>query len=1146
MGTKPTSIFADISSDQVNEGETDMLRIFYGRESTDKEAAMFDRIGQSLSALGKRGAPSGIFLIVPDQYTLQAERNAISHLKVKGLMDLEVLSFSRLAGKVINETGGSRRIPIDKHGRHMLLVKVMKNQAERLFVFRGMSSSHSFIDMANNLISEMKQHNSSPEAIKKIIGEMEEDSLLRRKLSDIAVIFESYEEQIKDKYIDNEDHLNLFISGLGQSSIIKSAEFWIAGFDSFTPKSIKIIEQLNLYSFGVNMVLTSDEGSEDEELFQLTKEMMRKLENAAGSGNTEIKRLEKPLSVRHSAILHLEKQLYANSFKQFSGGDEAISFCRAANFYSEAETAAAYIIGLVRDGGLRFRDIAVICNDMDGRGAVIKRVFDEYEISYFIDQKRRTLHNPAIAFISALLDIAGSGWAYEDVFRLVKTGFCPIDGDEAEDLENYAIRYRIKGAKWKKDFLYGKKEYEEDEFERLNESRRILTELINSYEKKAADAITVREKTTTLYEFLSNEADMANKLENLCIKLEEDSQLEAAMETRQIWESILGLFDQLAELIGDEPISKEDYSAMLKAGFESIELGMIPTTIDQVVVGTMQRTRVGRIKALVVLGANDGVLPEAAGEEDLLNRDERALLLEKEILICKDDELRSSEERLAIYKQLSRPEKYLWIGYSAADMEGKELRPSIIFDRLRKLFPDVSVKKDLRNQDDPMLLLNSAESSLKFLAEALRKAGMEEEEPDPVWKAAFNWYKEKDGRGLSLICRGIAFTNRMENLEASLVEKLFGRQNPQEQRISPSRLEKFSRCPFAHFVHYGLAPKERRVFEVAGREVGDVYHRCLMLLSESLTLKGTPLNHENSPWMKLTKEECSAKVAELMEAVAAEYREGVLESGEEEKYRSGRMREVCERAAWALVEHVRQGQIDEMYFEEAFGSGEGRLFPPIRIAAGDREILIEGKIDRIDVLPGGYIKIIDYKSGKEKFDVKEALGGWRLQLMLYLKAVTAGMEALGRPAKPAGIFYFEIADPMIDVTGYSEQEIKDKLESGFRKLFKLDGVVLDDPAVIENIAGEFSGFSEVIQVRKNKEGVITGTADDRLLSEEEFEDFQTAMDGVIEELCGKLAAGVIHLRPKKNKDETACKYCDYKSICNFELSFDGCSYDVVK
>ncbi|HZK02120.1 MAG TPA: PD-(D/E)XK nuclease family protein [Anaerovoracaceae bacterium] len=1128
-----------------------MLHIYFGRENVDKERAMFEKIAQIMPNLGETGYPSQILLLVPDQYTLQMERNAISNLKVKGLMDLEVLSFSRLTERILDETGGSKRIPIDKHGRHMLLTKVINDENENLSVFRGLSKSHAFIDMTNNLISDMKQHNSTPDEIKNISEEIGDSRLLKDKLKDISIIFQRYEDLIQGKYIDTEDHLNFFISKIGQSETVKRTEFWITGFDSFTPKSIEIIKELVKHSFGVNIVITSDDRLEDEELFRITREMMYRLEEAVGPMQVKRSRLEGPLTFRSPPVMHIERNIFSYPYFEFAGDADSLCLCRAANYYNEAETAASYICELVRDKGLRFRDIAVICNDTDVRGAIIRKVFDEYEISYFMDEKQQGLHNPVIIFITALLDVIQSSLSYEDVFRMVKTGLCPISISDAEELENYAIRYRIKGNRWACDFIYGNKEYDEDEFQRLNESRQDLYKFIMAYKNRNSDAVTVKARTTALYEFLMETVNIEFQLEIISRDLENSSEFEAAMEMQQIWESIVDLFNQLIELIGDESVSHEDYSAMLKAGFESLELGLIPTTIDQVVVGTMQRTRVGHIKALIVLGANDGVLPADIIDDELLSKDEKAYLLDREIQICKNSDFKVFEERLAIYKQLSRPEKYLWIGFSSADMDGKEIRSSIIFDRIRGLFPETAIEKDLLNREEPILLVDRPDSSLKHLASALQMSENEGTELDPVWKSAYNWYRENDSRRLNLIIKGLNFTNRIEKLESSLIYNIFGSQSGRQGedtedtlKISPSRLEKFSRCPFAHFVHYGLTPKEKRIFQLAGREVGDVYHRCLMMFSDRLTIQGLPLTHKDSPWMKLTKEECGAIVASLMDKIAAEYREGILGYGEEEKYRTERMREVCEKAAWALAEHVKQGQIDEIYFEEGFG--RGRLFPPIEITAAGQKFLIEGIIDRVDVLPRNYIKVIDYKSGKERFNPKEALGGWKLQLMIYLAAVIEGMKTLNREAKPAGVFYFEISDSMIDAEGFDEKTLKEKLESELRKQYKLDGVVLDEHTVVNDIAGDFNGYSDILPIRKNKDGKISGTSAGRVLTEEEFSEFQKSMNQIIISLCESLADGVISIKPKKNKDETACRYCDYKSICNFELSFDGCAYDVVK
>ena len=1126
------------------------MNLFYGRESVDKDRFLFDRIAEGLSSIGEEGAPKRIVLLVPDQYTLQAERNAFLYLGVRGFLDLEILSQSRLAERILSETGGSNRVHIDKHGRHMLLSKILSDVEKDLTVFLGMGRSHSFLDMTNDFISEMKQYNTGLPELRSIVDSLEEDTILRRKLSDIALIFEQYEEQIEGRYIDTEDLVELFLSKIGQSTFIQDTQFFMAGFDSLTPKTIRILTELDRYGKGVDLILTSDASSQDRELFLMTMGLMTKLEQATGGQKTDRKEILGPFLERSEPLHHLERELFAFPFETYKGDPlglpEGIRFCRAANYYAEAETAAQYISTLVREKGLRYRDIAVICNDVEGRGSVIKRVFDEFGISFFMDQKRTILHDPAIVFVSSLLSVITEGWLYEDVFQLLKTDLCPIQREDYESLENYAIRYKIRGNRWKKEFLYGGTQLMEGELDRLNQVRQELSDFIGALEMPFVKAKTVREKTAALSDFLRERADLPGQIEGIAKQLEEEGQFETALEMNQIWEGLIKLFEQLVELIGEETISDADYKDMLQAGFESVEVGLIPSTIDQVVVGTMQRTRVGKIKALVVIGANDGILPATPSGDDLLSQDEKVLLLDRGIVICQDDDRRMMEERLAIYKNLSKPERYLWIGYSASDPEGKELRPSMIFDRLRQLFPQIPLEKDLENTGDPLVLIERPRSSLKHLSEALRSAGFGEEELSPAWRAAYNWYQERGYRGLAMIRDGFTFTNKLEKLEKGLIKDLFQKKNRDQLTLSPSRLEKFGRCPFAHLVLYGLVPEERRIFEVAGREAGDVYHECLMRLAESLTVKGLDITDESSPWMALSKEDCYLRVDSILNDIASEYREGMLISGEEEQYHMDRIKEVCYFAAFAMVEHVQQGRIEEVYFEEAFGEGEDKLFPPIHVKAGDQDVLIEGKIDRVDVLPGGFVKIQDYKSGKEHFDATEAKAGYRLQLMLYLKAAIAGLQQQGKSAKPAGIFYFEIADPQIDASNLMEAELSAKIEKELRRAFRLDGVVLDEPEVIDAIAGEFAGYSEILPIYKSKDGKVTGNSETYLLSEEDFTTLRSTVDQTINDLCTSLATGIIDVRPKKTKNETACKYCEYKSICNFELSFDGCSYDVVK
>ncbi len=1160
-----------------------MLHLYYGRENLDKEKFIFDRIDSVLTQFHKAASSSlgeeeaghrKILLLVPDQFTLQAERNAFAYLGVDGLMDLEVMSQSRLGFKVLSEVGGSNKVPIDKYGRHMLLTKILTEENERFEAFRGMNQRASFIEMANNLISEMKQFNASPADIQKILAETEETSILHRKLKDILAIYEKYEELIEGKYLDTEDYLNLFVSKISQSHLIRNSMIWINGFDYFTPKSLNIIEQLMVTAKEVNIVLTADcssgsrgyanlPESRDSDLFDLTRGLMGKLKLIAQRNGLEYN--EKLIDLKYqiqagenrgekaSALVHLEQEVYAQPYQRSTAG-KSITLCQAANFYGEAETAAARITQLIRDEGLRYRDILVICNDMETRASVIKRVFADYGITAFLDKKRDILHHPSIEFIAALIDITTKGWRYEDVFRMLKTNLTPVSMDDCEELENYVIKYRIKGSRWKTDFSYGVKAEGEESLARINETRKLVYEYIYSFEKELKQKKTVRDKTAAIYRYLKDKAQLPEKIEALIDYLVTENQLEYAEETSQIWNIMIGIFDQLIELLGEEELPLEEYGTILNTGFEAVEIGLLPPTIDQIIVGTMQRTRTGNIKALIILGANDGLLPASAVSESLLNEDEKAILYKKGIEICKIDDLRIKEEKLAIYKTLSKPSRYLWIGYSASDLDGKESKQSILFDKIRKIYTDLPISKDILNQEDPMFLMEAPRSTLKHMTQAFRNAI----EGDPLrgeWAAAYQWYEANSKPLLDSVKEGLLFENRQEKIKKKLIDQLYKRDPSLELSLSPSRLERFSRCPFSHFINYGLRPEERRVFEIAGREIGDVYHQCLMKLSAVLSATGMEVTEPQSPWMNISQDQCQQMIDQFIDEAAQEYKEGVLIQGEEERYRGLRMKKVCGDAAWALIEHVQTGKIQNVFFESEFGRAVGKQFPAIEVTLGGEKVYIEGKIDRVDVLggkvseAGRYIKIIDYKSGKEKFDTKEAKAGWRLQLMLYLRAAMGAnfYEQNGEnPYKPAGIFYFEIAEPMIDVTDIVEEDYTDKVKSERKKSFKLDGVVLDDQSIIESIAGEFAGYSDILPVRKTKDGLYAGTTERKLLKEEEFSELLDAVNSKVKELCSELSDGSIEIKPKKVKDETACKFCLYKSICCFDLSFEGCTYDVIK
>jgi len=1111
-----------------------MLNIYYGRESINKEKFIFDHINKKT------------LLLVPDQFTLEAEQRAFSVLGVKGLMDLEIISPSRLGFRILAKVGGNKIMHVDKYGRHMLLTKILSNEKENLEAFKGLEKMPAFIEMINNLISEMKQYNTSPDQLTEIMAGIEDNFLLHKKLKDIQRIYKKYEDYIQDRYVDTEDYVNLFISKLEKFEEIRSCDIWIWGFDYFTPKNLDLIRELMRHAISVNVVMTYDEGCRDEEVFEITGSMINKLTLMAEEENQGFAKnkigaeyLVKGEKGRHQALADLEEELFSLPLRE-SGETEGITLINAANIYAEVESAAAFIVELVRDKGLRFRDVVVICNDMEIRGSIIKRTFEEYGLPIFLDKKRNALHHPILEFVSALIDINSRGWLSQDVFRLAKTGLSDLTNDKVEELENYVYKYRIRGNAWKKEFEKGETEYQPAGLAQINLIRSKLIKPILQFEEKYKEAVTVEEKVRALYYYLNNQVQLPNKLEELIQIQIENNHQEIADETSQIWGILVGILEQLIELLGQEKIPNREFAKVLASGFEAIEIGLIPPTLDRIMVGTMQRTRGSALKALVIIGANDGVLPQDSVNEGLLSEDEKAKLYDSKAEICKIDELRIKEEKLAIYKTLSMPEKYLWIGYSISDTEGKELKQSSVFDKISQIFHLVEIEKDIVSRGNPMELISAKENAVKHMTLAVRK-GLEGLPVEKEWSQVVGWYRKEDPETIDRLSKGIFYSGKLESLGANISKKLFRKELEKPLKLSPSSVEKYGRCPFAFLMAYGLKPDERRVYEIAGREIGDVYHNCLMKMSMELSKDGGEITAENSPWMTITEEECTGLIDRIIEEETFDYKEGLFFMGAAENYKKQRIKKVCTQVAWVMVNHVRQGTIKRVEFEAEFGNGEEKIFPAIEVNLGEETILIEGKIDRVDVLKNNSTKIIDYKSGREKFDIEEVKAGYRLQLMLYLKAA---QDAVDPNVVGGGVFYFQIDEPIIDVSQMGQNLDLEKIDGEMLKSFKLDGIMLDDTEVIKSIAGEFTGYSKIFSIRESKEG-IKGTSEGKLLSNEEFLQLRKAVDEKMMELCRDIVSGEVQAKPKKTKTAKACDYCQYKSVCGFDLAFEGYEYDTV-
>lgn len=1100
-----------------------MLNIFYGRENIDKEKFIFEQIG-------KRA-----LIMVPDQYTLEAEKQAFRHLGVSSLMDIEIVSATSLGSNILNELGGSRRNFINKYGRHMLLYKSAKERQEDLQVFRGMETKSSFLDAVNNFISEMKQYDCGSEDLKEMSMRFDADSYTSCKLQDIYILFSEYEKQIKGKYTDSEDYIDLYLDKIKESSLICGNSVWVYGFDSFAPKTMALLGQLMLYADDVNLVLTWDDKRSDRDLFEITGMVMENAKKLAKVLNIPCNKFKIPdeyeFKDKVKAVRHVERELYTlPSAKSFH--NEGLTLTEAAGIYNEAESAAAYVLHLVRDKGLRYKDIRLVCNDLEGRGAVIQKVFEEYGMELFSDTKRDIMANPVVKHVISLIDAVIENYRTDKVLAMLKSGFGDLTYDEVADLENYAVKYKIKASMWKKPFRRGKEEYGEEGLEHINGLREKALTPIMPLENIFKSSKT-GEFIEAFYEYLCTELKLRSKILEFIAKQEEKNFFELADETAHIWESMTDILNQMYEIMGDETFEPEMFRDIFVTGLGQVEIGLLPPAEDGLVLGNIQRSRSGRIKALVVIGANEGVLPQEKPTQGLFSAEERELFREDGKELCKVDSVRFMEERLAIYRTLSTPSEYLWMSYSLTDEAGGQIRPSRIFLKIKDLFPAAEVLRDVINRDDDELLINSLLSGKRHMSRKLLAAG-EGEIVNDSWKAAIGWLEQNHPKEIDEIRSSITFTNRQEALGRKAALALFNKDPYKALSLSPSRVERYSRCPFSHLVSYGLRPEERRVFEAAPREIGDIYHRCLMMLTEKLTAAGVSVTAPESQWMTITRKECDALVENEIEQIAAMYREGLFNSGSLEEYRQKRIVKICSQVCWTVVEQVRAGKIERIEPEISFGR-KGKL-PPLEVDVDGQKVYIEGIIDRVDFLENGRIKIVDYKTGREKFDVEEAAAGYRLQLMMYLEA------ACGELGKPAGVFYFKIKEPSLDFSGREIDE--ETLHKEIRKSFKLDGIMVDEPDVIEDIAGSFEGYSEIVPIRATADGV-KNTGQNGLMTEEEFAELQSAAAERIKQACKDLTEGNIDIHPMKTEETSACVFCRYKGICRFDTIFEGCSFNII-
>lgn len=1115
------------------------IRYILGRAGSGKTQKIFEEINYKF----KKGGDHKLLLLVPEQFTLQTEFDLIKANELPGIMRIEVISFERLAHKVFDEVGGLKKIDINELGKIMVLKRLFDKYSKELEVYTKASKQEGFLESFCTLITELKRNDIYPEVIKEVLESFEEESMLTRKLKDIGFMYSKFNDYMDGRYTDEEDKISMLIDKIDEAKFLNKSEIWIDGFSGFTSQEYRVLEKLILKSEKVNITLTrnTDNNSKDKSLFTPTDETFKKIREIAYRHDVKEtqtileKEPSKPLELQH-----FEKQIYAFPYKKYSKTVDNIEIFSATNQYTEIENAACKIVSLVRDKGYRWKDIALVNGDMQTYGLTIKRVFSEYDIPFFIDEKRSVMNNPIIKLILSSLDILSRNYKYDDVFRFIKTGFCALNKTEAERLENFVLKAGIEGSKWFSDF-----KYQGEKPEDLSEINEIRTKFITPFKEikdKLKGRKLVSEFSNFLFEFLSI-LEIEQKLDIWIETLKERGKLEYVNEYTQIWNTVMEVLNQLVEILGDTKVNVGEYKRILEAGFSQYKVGIIPPTIDQVLVGNLDRSRSHNIKALFVVGVNDGVLPSGQNDDGLLLDEEKILVKEKGIPLLSDNETKLKEEEFSIYTALAKPSEYLWISYALSDPEGKALRPSILIERIKKIYPKLQLESDIvkgnieLDEKRQLNLVSMPRPTFKYLIENLRLK-IDDNPVLELWDEVYNWYynnKQWDSRR-NMMIEGLFHNNQEGYIGKEKAKDLYN--TPLKSSIS--RLEKFVNCPFAHFIGYGLNPQERKEYKINNPDIGRLFHDSMENFAKKLSI-------EDLEWRNIDKEKCEEIVENIVEELASNFGYNILESSYRYKYLINKLKRVSKRAAWTLTEHIKKGDFTPSLYEVEFGEGDFSMIPPIIIELPDgEEIKLEGRIDRVDMLKnedGSYVKIIDYKSGNKKFSLSDVYYGLQIQLIVYLDAVLKSKDKLRiDEAHPGGVFYFKLDDPMIE----SDDDDTQTIEKEIMKKLKMDGIVTKDIKVAKAMDKdiETERNSLVIPANLKKDGSFSKNSS--VIEEADVYGLIKHVRNLVVEIAGEILKGNIKIQPCKIDNNISCSYCQYGSICQFDRNFENNEFRTIK
>ena len=1085
------------------------IQIVYGTAGTGKSTYLFNQINEKINKKSKYN----IKLITPEQFSFTAEQKLLEISSSQSMIAAEVITFNRMAYRVLNEVGGKTRLNLSGSGKAMLIDHILLTQSDK-FSFLGKSDEN--VEMISRQLTELKKHQVQLETLKKVTNNME-DKYLQKKLEDITNLYDLYTSIIKNEYIDENDGLTLLAQKLENSQEFRDCDIYIDEFAGFTLQEYEILRELMKISHTLTITICADNlvdnTNPDIDTFYANKQTVKRILEIANQENIEV---EKPICLNQAKrfkteeLKHLAENIASPLYKKYNKQVENLSVFLASNPYSEIENIAIEITKLAK-AGYRYEQMSVITKNIEQYSSLCKAIFAKYKIPVFIDEKKDLGSNILVRFVLSLLEIFAKNWSYEAMFGYIKTGLIDLDVEEIALLENYCLKWGIKGSKWYSKEWNFYNETEEQQKQIIYAKNKVVEPLLK-LKKDLQGLKTVKEITTKIYEFML-ENQIYKKTEKIVQNLKENGQLEIAKQYETSMQILTELFDEIVLILGDKNITFDRYAKILKMGFSQSDLGVIPATADQVIVGDVDRSRSQRVDIVFIIGLNDGSFPSIQKDEGFLDDKDRNILKEKGIELAKGTIEQIYDDNFNIYKAFTTAEEKLYLSYVSSDTEGKSLRASILINKIKRIFPNIQEQSDVVERKSNILLSTTTFDELLI---NLRNF-IQGEKIDSIWFEVYNYYEYNYKEKLENALKAIQYKNEPEKLHKSQLEKLYGN----TLKTSVSRLEQYKSCAFSYYLKYGLKLKEKDSFNVESIDTGNLMHEVIDSFFERLEELNISVKQiEDEQIEKITKEivedKLNLKKYDIFNTIP--------------KYRvlAQRLKKVITKSMKYIVDSLKYSEFEVLGHEIEFK--HGGKYPPIIFELKDgKKVEITGKIDRVDIaktVDGKYIRIIDYKSSIKNINLNEVLAGLQLQLLTYLDATCKSEDVM-----PAGALYFNLIDPILNANqDMTDEEIKKELS----KQFKMQGLILADSKIVRKMDTNLvTGNSNIVPAYIGKDGEVSDKAN--TLNSKQFDNLQKYMEKIIKQISEEILEGNINIEPYyRIKDKkTPCEYCSYKAICQF-------------